>query len=152
MNVLTAALGAATKIPGELKKLGKAEMAETVLAVSQGAYEQMSENLELKEKVTILKDDIRNLKDENKKLKDVEIFRLNARYENDCYWDEKGIPICSACLEKSSQPAIVRMHTDGREDGFVTCPHCKTHAWSKGAVPITIVSSGGENYDPYAVF
>lgn len=132
MSTLISALSAATKIPGELKKLGKAEMAETVLNVSQGAYDLMSENLQLKEEISTLKEERRMLREEMEKIRNVEELKKKLVFKNDCYWDEAGFPICSACLEKPTEPAPIRMHTQGRTNGFVNCPECKNGTYSRG--------------------
>lgn len=136
-------LASAFQIPEALKKLGKAEMADTVLNVTQGAYEQMGENLKLKEEMNVLKEDLRMRDAEIKKLKEIAAFKEKLDYRNDCYWDEKGFALCSACLEKPSDPATIRMHTNGRTDGYAACPLCKNWVWSKGKPPTKISSFRG---------
>ncbi len=132
MSGFTAALSAATKIPAELKKLGKAEMAETVLNVSQGAYDLMGENLDLKEKLSILNEENRKLHGEIDELKSLNSLKHELDFNNDCYWDKDGFPLCSVCLEKPIDPAPIRMHSGGRTDGFVRCPACNNTTYSKG--------------------
>ena len=146
MDTLLTILQSAAQIPEKLKALGKAEMADTVLNVTQGAYDQMSENLSLKEELNNIKGKLRNIEDELKKLKDIQLLRSQMRYEHDCYWDDKGHPICSACLEKPIDPAPIRMHTDGRDDGFASCPICKSHSWSKGKVRTQFTKCDNSNW------
>ncbi|MCC7197706.1 hypothetical protein IT413_05970 [Candidatus Peregrinibacteria bacterium] len=135
MEGLSTILNAAKQIPETLKKLGKAEMADTVLNVTQAAYDQMSENIGLKSELGDAKAALRDREDEIKKLKDLNELKANLRFENDCYWDKQGHALCSACLEKPIDPAAVRMHTGDRSNGYVICPLCKNGTWSKGSRP-----------------
>jgi len=70
--------------------------------------------------------------EELKKLKDITELKKKLEFKNDCYWDEAGHPICSACLEKAVDPAPIRLHSNGRNDGFVICPICNISTYSKG--------------------
>ena len=150
MSTLMTAVKAAANIPSQLKKLGKAEMAETVLTVTNGAYELMGENLALKSEISTLKETVRAKGAELNGLKDINSRRQSLKFEHDCYWDESGFPLCSACLEKPMDPALIRMHSKGRDDGYVKCPVCKTEAWSKGRTTPSIAYCN-KKFDPYAV-
>lgn len=131
MTDLMSIVKSAFKIPEQLKKLGKAEMADTVLAVTEGAYNQMNENLKMREELGAIKDDLRKKDDELNKLKNISHLKETMNFENDCYWDDKGHAICSACLEKSIDPAKVRMHAKGSSSGWMTCPVCKNETLAK---------------------
>jgi len=120
---------AATAIPKKLQDLGKAEFAEPILNLLQGVNDLTTECLELKKQ-------LQNANEELRKIRNIAQIKQELKYKNDCYWDNDGHPICSACLEKPIDPASIRMHTEGRDDGFVTCPVCKNTARSKGAQPI----------------
>lgn len=116
---------AATAIPKKLQELGKAEFAEPILNLLQGVNELTTECLTLKQQ-------LQDLKEELKKVKDITHLKKELEYNNDCYWDKDGHPICSACLEKPTDSAPIRLHTNGSEDGYASCPVCKNSVWSKG--------------------
>ena len=141
-------LTAGKQIYDALNKVGKSEMAESVISLSQTAYDQMSENMVLKEQIQNLKGQIIEKEKTIKELNDIAHLKKTLVFKNDCYWDDKGFAICSACLEKPEHPALIRMQTDGRSDGLVTCPICKNHAWSKGE--IKYIESSSPNFDPYS--
>ena len=128
MTNFSSLLSAASKVPEQLKKLGKAEMADTVLNVTQVAYDLMSENLSLKQEKIDLENKIKVLDDQYR----VKLLREKLEFHHDCYWDEQGRPVCSACLDKNENPAVIKMNTDGRTDGYAKCPICSNYSWSKG--------------------